>query len=201
MSRLTTDLCLKWLHQMPCNMLISSCSLVSTELADLDTCLQMGAIDLQAMAMALGCCWVPPINKMNRHKPTPHTCTLKGLLLMISAAIGMQVTHIGLMLFMSTRPAFLAGTGTAYLVSCPFHIKHRNVSVSSIQLLAVICGVCFMFLQSEHDGLCKWHLHGLSLHHIFSWWGPCLHCIHQSTCACCNVKHSSMMREQLRPLC
>jgi len=119
---------------MLCNMLISSYPLVSTELADLDTCLQMGAIDLQAMAMALGCCWVPPIKKMNRHKPTPHTCTLKGLLLMISAAVGLQLTHIGLMLFMSTRPGCLAGTGTAHLVSCSVYIKHRHVSVSGIQL-------------------------------------------------------------------
>jgi len=119
---------------MLCNMLMARRPLVDTELADLDSCVQMGAIDLQAMAMALGCCWVPPKKKMNRHKPTPHTCTLKGLLLMISAAVGLQLTHIGLMLFMSTRPGCLAGTGTAHLVSYPFYIKHKNVSVSGIQL-------------------------------------------------------------------
>ncbi len=183
---------------MVCDMLIASCPPVSTELADLDNCLQMGAIDLQAMAMALGCCWVPPIKKMNRHKPTPHTCTLKGLLLMISAAIGLQLTHIALMLFMRTRPGFLAGTGTAHLVSCPLQEKKRiekttpfGVNLMRSQVLYQAAQVAqftssigmflhpassfgnnlwflLYFLQSVYDDTCQWHLHGLSLHHTFS---------------------------------
>ena len=125
----------------------------------------MGAIDLQAMAMALSCCWVPPIQKMNRHKPTPHTCTSVGLLVMISSAIGLQLTHIGLMLFMSTRPWFLAGTGTAHLVSCSVYIKHRCFCINH-PALTINCGVCFMYLQNALDDPYQWHMHGLFLSHI-----------------------------------
>lgn len=78
---------------------------------------QMTVIDLQAMAMALACCWVPPLKKMNRHKPPPFTCSFSGLALVASTALALQTLHICLMLFLCTRPWFTGGNGTAYMVS------------------------------------------------------------------------------------
>lgn len=77
----------------------------------------MTVIDLQAMAMALACCWVPPLKKMNRDKPPPFTCSFAGLALVASAALALQVLHICLMLFLCSRPWFTGGNGTADMVS------------------------------------------------------------------------------------
>lgn len=96
---------------------------------------QMTIIDLQAMAMALACCWVPPLKKMNRHKPPPCTCSFAGLALMASAALALQILHICLMLFLCLRPWFTGGNGSARLVSnCNCTIGIHNVCLETVVL-------------------------------------------------------------------
>ena len=79
--------------------------------------LQSGAIDLQAMGIALACCWTPPLKQMTRHKPPRFCCTSASLTLLAIATIGLQCHHIGHMVFLCTRPWFTNGTGNTHLVS------------------------------------------------------------------------------------
>jgi len=77
----------------------------------------MQAIDVQAMAMCLAACWVPPLEQLNRHKPSPRVCTFVGLTLLICMASSLQTAHVVNAVFLCTRPWFRGGTGTAYVVS------------------------------------------------------------------------------------
>ena len=92
---------------MPCN--IDNLVVVSP--------LPMQAIDVQAMAMCLAACWVPPLKQLNRHKPSPRVCTFVGLTLLICMASSLQTAHVVNAVFLCTRPWFRGGTGTAYVVS------------------------------------------------------------------------------------
>ncbi len=79
--------------------------------------LQMQAIDVQAMAMCLAACWVPPLKQLNRHKPSPRVCTFVGLTLLICMASSLQAAHVANAVFLCTRPWFGGGNGTADVVS------------------------------------------------------------------------------------
>ena len=69
---------------------------------------------------------------------------------MISAAIGLQLTHIGLMLFMSTRPGFLAGTGTAHLVSCSLLSPVASLGAQSVDSRPS-CEACLCRAEFVYD--------------------------------------------------
>lgn len=79
--------------------------------------MQMQAIDIQAMAMCLAACWVPPLDQLNRHKPSPRVCTFVGLTLLICMASALQAAHVINAAFLCTRPWFHGGNGTADMVS------------------------------------------------------------------------------------
>ena len=77
----------------------------------------MSVIDAEAMALALVACLVPPLAKLNPHKPSQRMCMVPMLALMTWMAVGFainDVTHIFMMIW---RPWYTGGTGTAYLVS------------------------------------------------------------------------------------
>lgn len=79
--------------------------------------LQSGAIDIQAMAMAMAVCWTPPLGHMTPHKPPPCACGFGGQTLLVLMAVGLQLSQTCNMIFLCTRPWFKGGTGTAHLVS------------------------------------------------------------------------------------
>lgn len=79
--------------------------------------LQSGAIDGQAMIMALAMCLVPPLAKLNRHKPSERMCTLPVLALLAMMTIGLAAVDVGYMAFLISRPWFVGGTGTSDMVS------------------------------------------------------------------------------------
>ncbi len=110
---------------MPCN--IHNLVVVSP--------LQMQAIDVQAMAMCLAACWVPPLEQLNRHKPSPRVCTFVGLMLLICMASSLQAAHVANAFFLCTRPWFRGGNGTADMVS--LHVC----------LLVVCTGLCCLGLR------------------------------------------------------
>jgi len=80
-------------------------------------CLQSGAVDAQAMVMALAMCLVPPLAKLNRHKPSERMCTLPALALLAMMAIGLAILDTAYMAFLTSRPWFVRGTGNADMVS------------------------------------------------------------------------------------
>ncbi|KAL0036849.1 hypothetical protein WJX77_002108 [Trebouxia sp. C0004] len=75
--------------------------------------IQMQAIDVQAMAMCLAACWVPPLKQLNPHKPSPGVCTFVGLTLLICMASLLQAGHMANAVFLCTRPWYRGGNGTA----------------------------------------------------------------------------------------
>ena len=79
--------------------------------------LQSSAIDIQAMAMAMAVCWTPPLGHMTPHKPPPCACGFGGQTLLVLMAVGCQLSHTWNMVFLSTRPWYKGGNGTAHLVS------------------------------------------------------------------------------------
>jgi len=81
------------------------------------TFLQSGAIDAQAMVMALAMCLVPPLAKLNRHKPSERMCTLPVLALLAMMAIALAILDTAYMALLISRPWFVGGTGNADMVS------------------------------------------------------------------------------------
>ena len=79
--------------------------------------LQSGAIDAQAMVMALAMCLVPSLAKLNRYKPSERMCTLPALALLAMMAIGLAILDTAYMVFMISRPWFVGGTGNSNMVS------------------------------------------------------------------------------------
>ncbi len=79
--------------------------------------LQSGAIDAQAMVMALAMCLVPPLAKLNRHKPSERMCTLPVLALLAMMPTGLAILDTAYMAFLVSRPWFVGGTGNSNMVS------------------------------------------------------------------------------------
>jgi len=90
---------------------------------------QSGAIDAQAMTMALAACLVPPLARLNRHKPSDRMCTWRALALLALMAFGLAMLDLSYMALLLTRPWFKGGTGNAYKVSVAYP-------------LAVLCLLC-----------------------------------------------------------
>jgi len=79
--------------------------------------LQSGVIDAQAMVMALAMCLVPPLAKLNRHKPSERMCMLPALALLAMMATGLAILDMFYMVFLTSRRWFVGGTGNADMVS------------------------------------------------------------------------------------
>ena len=145
---------------------------------------QMTVIDLQAMAMALACCWVPPLKNMNRHKPPPFTCSFSGLALVASTALALQTLHICLMLFLCTRPWFTGGNGTTYMVcNCTTHIYNQSTAFTSCQTVVLASLSCHPLPQQHAiiasklaSELCRLY-HDLDSTYCMS--GSCLSLLHE----------------------
>jgi hypothetical protein len=78
---------------------------------------QMQAMDLQAMAWSLAASRVRPLVHMNRHKPSPTSCNFSTVVFIVVMAICLQAAQTVSMLFLTSRPWFPGGNGTAHLVS------------------------------------------------------------------------------------
>ncbi|DBA71770.1 TPA: hypothetical protein ACH3X2_011036 [Trebouxia sp. C0005] len=79
--------------------------------------LQSGAIDAQAMCLALAACLVPPLPKLNRHKPAERMCIWTALARIFCMTVALGALDTSYTLYLVTRPWFTGGTGTAYNVS------------------------------------------------------------------------------------
>lgn len=102
--------------------------------------LQMQAIDVQAMAMCLAACWVPPLKQLNRHKPSPRVCTSVGLMLLICMASSLQAAHVANAVFLCTRPWFNGGNGTSDMV---------NLHVCLLVVCTGLCGLGLGYISSQ----------------------------------------------------
>jgi len=69
------------------------------------------------MVMALAMCLVPPLAKLNRHKPSERMCTLSALALLAMMATGLAILDMLFMVFLTSRRWFVGGTGNADMVS------------------------------------------------------------------------------------
>ena len=105
-----------WLHYCK-ECLWSGCHCVQEVVPPGVPFLQSGAIDAQAMVMALAMCLVRPLAKLNRHKPSERMCTLPVLALLAMMAIGLALLDTGYMAFLIFRPWFVGGTGNSNKVS------------------------------------------------------------------------------------
>ncbi|KAL0030094.1 hypothetical protein WJX79_006699 [Trebouxia sp. C0005] len=76
--------------------------------------LQSGAIDAQAMCLALAACLVPPLPKLNRHKPAERMCIWTALARIFCMTVALGALDTSYTLYLVTRPWFTGGTGTAY---------------------------------------------------------------------------------------
>ena len=79
--------------------------------------LQNQMIDVQAMLVALVACLVPPLPRLNKHKPPERLCTFPALALIAMNAIGLLCLDISYTVLLVTRPWFKGGTGSSYMVS------------------------------------------------------------------------------------
>ncbi|KAL0048212.1 hypothetical protein WJX82_010068 [Trebouxia sp. C0006] len=77
--------------------------------------LQSGAIDAQAMSLALAACLVPPLPKLNRHKLAERMCTMTVLARIFCMTIAFGALDMSYSVYLVTRPWFAGGTGTAYM--------------------------------------------------------------------------------------
>ena len=98
--------------------------------------LQSGAIDVQAMTMALTACLVPPLARLNPHKPSGRMCTQASLTRIAAMALGLEVLDVSYMILLSTRPWFQGGTGNAYMVNV---IPHHPVYAARVCVLVRVC--------------------------------------------------------------
>ena len=78
---------------------------------------QNQVIDVQAMLVALVACLVPPLPRLNKHKPAFHLGTLRAIAFIAVNALGLLVLDISYMVLLRSKPWFHGGNGTAYMVS------------------------------------------------------------------------------------
>ena len=106
---------------------------------DSSVVVQSGAIDVQAMCMALAACLAPPLARLNWHKPSERICTTSGLARIAAMAVGLQVLDVSYMLLLCSRPWFKGGTGDAYLVSITLPPTAQGISVClSVRMRACV---------------------------------------------------------------
>lgn len=79
--------------------------------------LQSGAIDAQAMSLALATCLVPPLPRLNRHKLAERMCTMTALARIFCMTVAFGALDMSYSMYLVTQPWFVGGTGTAYMVS------------------------------------------------------------------------------------
>ena len=83
--------------------------------------LQVGAIDFQAMTLALATLLALPLPKLTRHKPPGYICRRPVLLLMVVMALCLYACIIWNMIFMIYQPWYHGGTGTHAQVQITLH--------------------------------------------------------------------------------
>ena len=79
------------------------------------------------MSLALAACLVPPLPKLNRHKPAEQMCTWTALARIVCMAVALGALDTSYSVYLATRPWFVGGTGTAYMVTvirCMSCCKH-----------------------------------------------------------------------------
>ena len=74
--------------------------------------LQVGALDLQAMTLALATLCARPLPKLTHHKPLGYICQRPVLLLMVVVALCLYACITWNMIFLIYQPWFLRGTST-----------------------------------------------------------------------------------------
>ncbi len=83
------------------------------------------------MTIALTACLVPPLARLNPHKPSGHMCTHTTLARIAVIAVGLELLDISYMILLTTRPWFQGGTGNAYMV--------KALSKHSVYTPACLC--------------------------------------------------------------
>lgn len=73
-------------------------------------CVQVVAIDIQAITLALTVCFVPALKQMTRHRPGP-ICTWPTFVLLGTMAFLAMLVNIVNMVILQQQPWFTGGTG------------------------------------------------------------------------------------------
>lgn len=107
--------------------------------------LQTGAIDVQAMTMALAALLVLPLPKLTRHKPLDRICQRPILTLLAGMALCLYAALAWNMAFMASRPWYQGGTSTEEQVHCimlsPRCSAHLHALLLNIQICSIITSV------------------------------------------------------------
>ena len=83
-----------------------------------DATLQTGAIDVQAMTMALAALLVLPLPRLTCHKPLDRICQKPILMLLAGMALCLYAALAWNMAFMASRPWYQGATSTEGQVYC-----------------------------------------------------------------------------------
>ena len=129
--------------------------------------LQHQMIDVQAMLVVLTACLVPPLPRLNKHKPAFRLCTLPALAILTMNAVGLLILDISYMALLLTRPWYDGGTGGAYLVS-PVLLHHHHVTSGLLSMprqiwLPACTTLCFVACVA-HDKSPERHCQASSAH-------------------------------------
>ena len=95
-------------------------------------------LEIQATLIALAACWVHPLPSLNRHRPQQRISNKYGLALLASMACCLQLSQLGLVGFLCTRPWFQGGSGQSNWVSI------------FMSLCTDLCSDVFVFLAMHH---------------------------------------------------
>ena len=112
--------------------------------------MQVGAIDFQAMTMALAALLVAPLPKLNRHKPPGNVCHWPILMIMAVMAFCLYGCLTFNMVFMASHSWYHGGTGTQRQVMIhlkPLHDTFFACQAPFFQVLAVSSAVKYDLLQ------------------------------------------------------
>ena len=78
-------------------------------------CMQVAAIDFQALSLAFATCLVPPLKRLNRHRPKAIITVTTFVLLGWMSALGALISFVNMM-HLRQQPWFTGGTGKPYKV-------------------------------------------------------------------------------------
>lgn len=96
--------------------------------------MQIVAIDIQAIILALTVCFVPALKQMTRHRPGP-ICTWPTFILLGTMAVLSMVVNIVNMVLLQQQPWFTGGTGLqdqVWSVWAPTDVSFHGIPVGII---------------------------------------------------------------------